>query len=306
MANTPNQIVPTIGTGAVGSAPTGNSDRFVPTLWAKELAENRLSNLVLWPLIDSHYSGEISAYGDILKIPFLAEIDTSDVDTNYVPGTDVDVDSLDATTVDLIIDRYLRKAVGIQDAFKAQGKYEMRQPTERRLSRYLDVAKDVEVYTKMVDGFTNTPVQGSGTSGVLAFADIVDAAAVLDTANVPQTERYIVVNGKGLADLRKVAEFTLYDHVGQSSLVTGMLGIVGHIYGMPVYVTEAITANSDSTPAYDFVMFHKSALVCATQQVPAMEFYRDALKGQDDIIAGELFGVKVLRPDHGVVIKRTA
>lgn len=305
MANTPNQIVPTIGTGAVGASNTGNSDRFVPTLWAKELADNRLDNLVFWPLIDSSYSSEISSYGDTLKIPFLGEV-SGDTTVNYVPGTDVDVDSLDATTIDLIIDRYLRKAVGIQDAFKAQGKYEMRQPAERRLGYWLDVAKDTEVYTKMIDGTTNDTVVASGSGGTLAFEDIVDAAAVLDTNNVPQDGRYIVVNGIGLSDLRKVAEFSLYDHTGQASLVSGMKGIVGHIYGMPVYVTEVINANEDSTPAYEFVMFHKSSLVGATQTVPKMEFYRDALKGQDDIIAGELFGVKVLRPDHIVVIKRTA
>lgn len=305
MANTPMSVTPTQGTGAVGAAATGNMDRFVPTLWAKELAENRLNNLVFWPLVDSRYSGEISAYGDILKIPFLGEVDAWD-GVNYVPGTEVDVDSLDATTVDLIIDQYPRKAVGITDALKAQGKYELRQPAERRLAYYLDTAKDTAVYNALVDGASNTPVTASGTSGTLAFADIVDAAAALDEKNVPQENRVIVVNGRGLSDLRKVAEFSLYDHTGREALVEGQKGIVGHIYGMPVYVTEVIKANTDTTPAFDFLMFHKSALVCATQNVPRTEFYRDALKGQDDIIVSELFGVKMLRPDHAVVIKRTA
>jgi len=72
---------------------------------------------------------------------------------------------------------------------------------------------------------------------------------------------------------------------------------------MPVYVTNAVTVASSK---YQFLMFHKSAIIGATQDVPKVEFYRDALKGQDDLIAGELFGVKVLRPDHGVLIKRTA
>lgn len=273
--------------------------------WAKELAENRLNNLVFWPLVDSRYSGEISAYGDILKIPFLGELSAWD-GTNYVPGTEVDVESLNATTVDLIIDQYPRRAVGITDALKAQGKYELRQPAERRLAYFLDTAKDTAVYNALVAGATTTPVSATGTSGTLAFADIVDAAAALDEGNVPQENRYLVVNGRGLSDLRKVAEFSLYDHTGKTALVEGQKGIVGHIYGMPVYVTEVIGANSDSTPAYDFVMFHKSALVCASQNVPRTEFYRDALKGQDDIIASELFGVKMLRGDHAVVIKRTA
>ena len=74
MANNPMSVTPTRGAGAVGASATGNMDRFVPTLWAKELADNRLNNLVFWPLVDSRYSGEISAYGDVLKIPFLSEL----------------------------------------------------------------------------------------------------------------------------------------------------------------------------------------------------------------------------------------
>lgn len=301
----PNQIQPTINTGAVGSAGTGNSDRLVPELWAKEIAANRVDNLVLWMLIDSRYSSEISNKGDVLHIPFVGEID-DDTDTNYTVGTDVSIDSLDVTSVDLVIDRYIRKGVGVQDALKAQSAYGLRQPAQERLSRFLDRAKDEEVFRKAVAGFTNTPVAASGTNGTLAFEDFVDAAAVLDTKNVPEDDRFIVVNGMGRADLRKIPQFTAYKEVGESGLVKNKNGFVGEIYGMPVYVTNAIKANADVTPAYEFLMFHRSAIIAATQDVPRIEFGRDYKKGQDDMVGSELFGVKVLRPDHGVVITRTA
>lgn len=301
-----NQIQPTINTGAVGSTTTvGFSDRLVPELWAKEIADNRVDNLVLWQLIDSRYSGEIANKGDVLHIPFVGEVDASFA-TNYTVGTDVTIDNLDVTTVDLIIDRYIRHGVGVQDALKAQSAYDLRAPIQARLGRWLDRAKDAEVFKKAVAGFTNTAVTASGTSGTLAFADIVDAAALLDTKNVPEDERFIVVNGMGRADLRKIPEFTAYKEVGESGLVKSKAGFVGEIYGMPVYVTNAIVANTDTTPAYEFLMFHRSAIIGATQTVPKMEFGRDYKKGQDDVVASELFGVKVLRPDHGVVIKRTA
>lgn len=298
----PNQIQPTIGTGAVGSAPTGNSDRLVPEIWAKEIAANRVDNLVLWSLIDSHYSSEISAEGDVLHIPFVGEINDS-TSTNYTVGNEVSIDSLAVTTVDLVIDRYIRKGVGIQDALKAQSAYGLRAPAQERLSRFLDRAKDEEVFKKAVAGFSNTPV-ASGAN--LTFAKIVDAAAVLDTKNVPEDDRFIVVNGMGRADLRKIPEFTAYKEVGESGLVKSKNGFVGEIYNMPVYVTNAVKANSNATPAYEFLMFHRSAIIAATQEVPHIEFGRDYKRGQDDMVGSELFGVKVLRPDHGVVITRTA
>ena len=298
-----NQIQPTIGTGAVGSTTTvGFSERLVPELWAKEIADNRVDNLVLWQLIDSRYSGEIANKGDILHIPFVGEVDASFA-TNFTVGNDVTIDNLDVTTVDLIIDRYIRHGVGVQDALKAQSAYDLRSPIQQRLGRWLDRAKDSEVFKKAVAGFTNTPV---ASGAALTFEKIVDAAAVLDTKNVPEDDRFIVVNGMGRADLRKIPQFTAYKEVGESGLVKSKQGFVGELYGMPVYVTNAIVANTDVTPAYEFLMFHRSAIIGATQTVPKMEFGRDYKKGQDDVVASELFGVKVLRPDHGVVIKRTA
>ena len=295
----PNYVTPTIGTGAVtDSAQTGD---LVPELWAKEIADNRVDNLVLWALIDSRYSGEISQKGDVLHIPFVGEID-DDTSTNASVSTASTIDSLDVTTIDLLIDRYLRKAVGIQDVAAAQSAYELRSPYVTRLGRFLDRGKDEEVMRKAVAGFTHTQA-ASGTGGTLAFADIVDAAAKLDTANVPEGERYIVVNGLGRADLRKIPEFTSYKETGDAGLVKNKTGFVGHIYGMPVYVTEAIKAKSGTL---NFLMFHRSAIIGATQHVPSLESDRDKLLGVDYVVGSELFGVKVLRPDHGVVITRNA
>jgi len=295
----PNYVTPTKGTGAVtDSNATGD---LVPELWAKEIADNRVDNLVLWALIDSRYSGEISQKGDVLHIPFVGEID-DDTTTNASVTSASTIDALDVTTIDLLIDRYLRKAVGIQDVAAAQSAYEMRAPYVQRLGRFLDRGKDEEVYAKMTAGFTGS-VSASGTGGTLAFADIVDAAGVLDSKNVPEDDRYIVVNGLGRADLRKIPEFTAYKETGDSNLVKSKTGFVGTLYGMPVYVTNAIKAQSGN---FKFLMFHRSAVIGASQSVPGLESDRDKLRGVDYVVGSELFGVKVLRPDHGVVISRTA
>lgn len=294
-----NYVQPTIGAQSASDA--ANSGALVPELWAKEIAANRVDNLVLWSLIDSRYSSEIANKGDVLHIPFVGEIDDA-TDTNYTIGTDVTIDSLDVTTVDLLIDRYIRKGVGVQDALKAQSAYDLRAPAQQRLARFLDRAKDEEVFRKAVAGFSNTPI---AAGAALTFANFVDAAAQLDTKNVPEDDRFIVVNGMGRADLRKIPEFTAYKEVGESGLVKSKNGFVGEIYGMPVYVTNAIKSNGDATtPAYEFLMFHRSAIIAATQEVPKIEFGRDYKKGQDDMVGSELFGVKVLRPDHGIVITR--
>lgn len=294
----PNYVTPTIGTGAVGDA--ANTDRLVPEIWAKEIADNRVDNLVLWALVDSRYSTEIKMKGDTLHVPFLSEIEDSTA-TNASVTTASAIDALDATLIDLLIDRYIRKALGVQDVAAAQSAYELRAPYVQRLGRFLDRAKDEEVWRKAVAGFTNT-LAATGNSGAnLAFKDIVSAAAMLDAHTVPEDERVIVVNGYGRADLRQIPEFTSYKETGDAGLVKSKTGFVGHIYGMPVYVTNAVSATATN---YQFLMFHKSAIIGATQSVPSLESDRDKLLGVDYIVGGELFGVKVLRPDHGVIITR--
>ena len=239
--------------------------------------------------------------GDVLHINFVSEID-DDPSTNSSVTTASTIDSLDVTQQDLLIDRYIRKAVGIQDVAKAQSKYEMRSHYIERLGRFFARALDEEVMKKAVDEFEHS-VDASGTSGALTFEDVVDAATKLDSKNVPVSQRAIVVNGVGLGDLRKVEQFTLYSHTGERALVEGERGIVGHIYNMPVYLSEAIKpVNGD----LNFLMFHKEAIIAATQSVPKTETGREKLIGIDFIVGSQLWGVKVLRPDHGVVIKRQA
>lgn len=295
-----NYVTPTIG--AVTANDAANTKALVPEIWAAEIAQNRTDNLVLWALINGQYQGEIGQQGDVLHINFVEEISDS-TDTNSSVTTASTIDSLDVTQTDLLIDRYIRKAVGIQDVAKAQSKYSMRSHYVERLGRFMARGLDEEVMKKAVAGFTGSQ-SASGTGGALTFEDIVDAAAQLDVNNVPESDRYIVVNGVGRADLRKIPEFTSYKETGDKGLVKSTAGFVGHIYGMPVYVTEAIKADTDGD--LNFLMFHREAIIGATQEVPSTESGREKLLGTDYIVGSQLWGVKVLRPDHGVVIKRTA
>jgi len=293
----PNYVTPTIGTGAVSGS--GDEALNVPELWAKEIQENRVNNLVMWALIDGRLSSEISAKGDTLHLNFLDEI-TDDTSVNSAVSG-LTIDGLDTDQVDLLIDRYIRKVLGVQDVLKAQSAYEFRAPYTQRLGRYLDRALDEEVMRKAVAGAGSTVTVTGNTNTTLAFADVVNAAAALDAANVPLDGRALVINGYGLGDLRQVPEFTAYKETGEAGLVKGTVGLVGEIYGMKVYVSNAVTTASG---AYNFLMFHKSAVIAAMQSVPSFESDRDKVNGIDFIAGAQLWGVKVLRADHIVKITR--
>lgn len=297
----PNYLTPTIGTGGVSGS--GHESLNVPKIWAKELQENRVNNLVMWALIDSTVSSEISQKGDVLHLNVMDEITDSTATNTAVSG--LTVDGLDTSQVDLLIDRYIRKVLGVQDVLKAQSTYDYRKPHTERLGRFLDRALDEEVMRKAIAGAANTVTVTGNSNTTIAFADIVKAAATLDAANVPVDQRAIVINGYGLGDLRRVAEFTLHSATGETGLVETKTGLVGSIYGMPVYISNAVTeSGTPGSKVYNFLMFHKSAIVGATQNVPSFEADRDKVNGVDFIAGAELFGVKVVRPDHIVKITR--
>lgn len=253
----------------------------------------------MWSLIDGRYTSEISQKGDTLHINFMDEISDDTSSNSAVSG--LTIDGLDTDQVDLLIDRYIRKVLGVQDVLKAQSAYEFRAPYTARLGRYLDRALDEEVMRKAVADAGSTIAVTGNTNTTLAFADVVKACAILDAANVPQEGRSMVVNGYGLGDLRQVPEFTAFKETGEAGLVKTATGLVGEIYGIKVYVTNAVT-NDDG--AYNFLLLQKSAIIGATQSVPSFESDRDKVNGIDFIAGAELFGVKVLRADHIVKITR--
>ena len=292
-----NYVTPTIGTGAVSGS--GDEALNIPELWAKEIQENRVNNLVMWALIDGRLSSEISQKGDTLHLNFLDEI-TDDTSVNSAVSG-LTIDGLDTDQIDLIIDRYIRKVLGVHDVLKAQSAYEFRAPYTARLGRYLDRALDEEVMRKAVAGAGKTITVTGNTNKTLAFADVVNAAAELDAANVPIEGRAIVINGYGLGDLRQVPEFTAFKETGESGLVKGVTGLVGEIYGMNVYVSNAVSTTGGN---YNFLMLHRSAVIGAVQSVPSFESDRDKVDGIDFIAGAQLWGVKVLRADHIVKITR--
>lgn len=290
-----NYVTPTKDSGAVDGTPA--TKPFVPQIWAPEVEKNRTDNLVLWDFIDHSNLGEAVQYGDTIHVPFMDEID-ADVNTNTTTdGTATAIDGIKTRYVDVLIDRYLRKPVGVQDVAKAQSKYEFRALYVERLGRWIAKAHDTEVINK-IQAESGILKQKTAAAGQLAYSDIVDALGLLDAANVPEDNRALFVNGKVRATLRKIPEFTSYASVGEKGIVKTQHGLVGEIFGMPVYVTNVIKQKGSKDVAY---VMHKSA-VKGLAQFTQTEDGRDKIQGVDYVVGSTLFGAKVIRPDHVVEI----
>jgi N4-gp56 family major capsid protein len=270
---------------------------FIPEVWAADVLMARRNKLVMANLVDHQYE-EALTYGDTVHITSIAEM-TADAIT---PGTALVPVAPTETEQTLVIDQYYGKAIEIQDMLKRQSKYDLRRPYADVIGFALANAIDGSLLAQ----FANVAAGNKQTAVAnLTFNGIVDAHSLLDKANVPQDDRFLVVNWAGLADLRKLAEFTTYEKTGVEANVEKQMGIVGTIYGAPVYLTNAVKSNTDAgTPNYQMLLLHKSAFAIAIQQDIEMESDRDILKKSDLLSGSCLWGVKTVRNDHAVVIRR--
>lgn len=270
---------------------------FIPEVWAREVQMARRDKLIMANLVDHQYESDIQ-YGDTVHITSIAEM-TADAIT---PGTALTPVAPTETEQTLVIDQYYGKAIELQDMLKRQSRVELMKP-------YADVIGFA--LAKAIDGsllaqFANVASAHKRTAvATLTFDEIVEAHGMLDQDNVPQEDRVLAVNWAGLQDLRKLDEFRTNSETGEVGVVERKMGIVGTIYGSPVVLTNAVKTNTDSgTPNYQFLLFHKSAFAIAVQQDVEMESDRDILKKADLLSGSCLWGVKTVRSDHAVVIRR--
>lgn len=273
---------------------------FIPEVWAKDIMENRRKKLVALKLIDHQWESQVLNQGDTVHITSIAPLTASAITPGspIVPVANTEVEQT------LVIDQYYGVGVEIQDMLKKQSAYDLRAPYVSEISYALAKAIDTDLLAE----WTNAATANKQTAVAnLTFNGIVDAHSLLDAADVPQDGRALVVNALGLADLRKLAEFTMYDKTGKAGLVSNDAddanpGLVGTIYGAPVYMTNQVAVAGGSAKN---LLIHRSAIAVAVQIKPEVEYDRDILKKTDIITGSALWGVKTVRPDSMVVLQRT-
>jgi N4-gp56 family major capsid protein len=115
---------------------------------------------------------------------------------------------------------------------------------------------------------------GSDTSGVgtaIALDDIAKAREKLNRANVPQSDRYMVIPPEQERVLIGLDNFRNADKYGSREAL--LQGEIGQIYGFRVLVHNGLNAN-------EALAYHKSACAVAVQQEVRFETNRSSLKLQ--------------------------
>lgn len=286
------------------------SGNFIPEIWSGKLIENFYDATVLSAISNTDYEGEIRRMGDTVNIRTQPNITIRE----YVKGQNLVVENPDSPKLQLLIDKGEYFSCIEDDIDRVQSDVKLMDMWSKDASEQMKVKIDQRVLTDMLPdiaaankgatagqqsaafnlGTTGSPltVTKDGASATTPVVDlIVDMGTVLDEANVPESDRYLVIPAR-MAGLIKKSELKDASLTGDSTspVRNGRLGMIDRF---TLYVSHNLSVSSGKT---SIIAGHKMGFTFASQMTE-METLR-AQSTFGNIVRGlQVYGYKVVKPE---------
>ena len=280
---------------------TGN---FIPEIWSGKLIENFYDATVLAAISNTDYEGEIRSMGDTVNIRTTPEITIQ----TYVKGQTLAVENPDKTKLQLIIDKgeyfacveddvdQVQTDIALMDMWSKDASERMKIKIDQRV--LTDLLTDVHASNK---GQTAGAISGNidlgvaGTPEALTTSNvigkIVDMGTVLDEANCPEQNRFLVIPAK-MAGLIKQSDLKDASITGDGSspLRNGRLGMIDRF---TVYVSHNLKKSGSE---FSVIAGHTMGFTFASQMTN-METIRSETTFGNIIRGLQVYGYKVVKPE---------
>lgn len=270
----------------------GDLAGITPELWAAAFYPTLLEKLPFNDSVSRDYEGTISALGDIVNINEFPQFDEAD---EILEDERANADGVTAATTQLVINKQLVKDYIITKRAAAQSLDAGN--ALRDLAMHAILKKMQKVIIAEVAPSASAPdhaiAYDSGTT--LALADILEAKELLDTQDVEESGRVMIVGAAQQNDLFNITGFTSRDYspnanvMSEGAIRTPILGFNFK------WTTEA--ANTSH-------FFHPLFLQMAVQQSPDVKVYDlggDGKRAQR-VNMDVLFGVKQVSSKRVVTV----
>jgi len=288
------------------------SGNFIPEIWSGKLIENFYDATVLSAISNTDYEGEIRQYGDTVNIRTTPEITIRD----YVKGQTLTVENPDKPKLQLLIDKGEYFACVEDDVDKVQSDINLMDTWSKDASERMKIKIDQRVLTDILPdvastnkgatagaisasfnlGVTTAPltVTKDGASSTTSVIDLlVDIGTVLDEANAPEQNRFVVIPAKmaGLIKKSELKDASLTGD-GTSILRNGRLGMIDRL---TVYVSHNLKrASVGGATEYSLIAGHKMGFTFASQMTNMETIRAESTFG--NIIRGlQVYGYKVVK-----------
>ena len=289
----------------VSSGRPNYSGNFIPEIWSGKLIENFYDATVLAAIANTDYEGEIKSMGDTVNIRTTPEITIK----SYVKGQTLQVENPDKPKLQLVIDKGEYFACIEDDVDKVQSDIALMDTWSKDASERMKIKIDQRVLTDLLPdvaatnkgatagrisgninlGTTAAPVAISKTT-VLDY--IVDIGTVLDEANAPEGNRFIIIPAK-MAGMIKKSDLKDASLTGDSVSVlrNGRLGMIDRF---TVYMSHNLKV--DTGGKFNLIAGHKMGFTFASQMTEMETIRSESTFG--NIIRGlQVYGYKVVKPE---------
>ena len=301
-----------LGTNGQGITEAAN---FIPELWSDEVIAGYKKNLVLGNLVTKiNHSGK---KGDTIHIPapVRGSANAKVADTQVVLQGDTH------GTVNLSINKHYEYSVVIEDIAEVQALSSLRRFYTDDAGYALATQVDNDIFA-LTEGLQGGTVGGTGTSlyekaviggdgttdfvgGTSNASDITDAGIRamilrLDNADVPMSDRCMVIPPIAMNDMLGINRFTEQQFIGDGNAIK--TGKIGSIYGIDVFVSSncPTVSTTNSVSVRIGVMLHKDAIALVEQMgVRSQTQYKQEYLG-DLFTSDTLYGVGELRNLSGI------
>ena len=271
-------------------ATTTTAAKFIPAVWSKDLIIARESVLVMANLCQRH-DVDVASFGDIIHIPLVSNLTGGDIST---ATGQLDAEAPTETEVTITINKWKGVRMKVLDIVLAQSKYDFRRLYSEKMGYRLgqileqDLTALGATFTANVGTYQTDPTD----------ANFRLAVQKLDDARVPFEDRHLVIKPAVKNVLLGIDKFIRYDATGEAKLVN-VGKVPGEIYGVMTHVSPEVYVATSNTSN---MMFHKSAIGLAMQKDIKVENFA-RVGWLDDFGASELYGLALLRNDHGVEVR---
>lgn len=266
---------------------------FKPEVWSAVLLSSLKKALVFGGVVNRNYEGEISEFGDTVRINSVSRPTIA----TYTPNsTSISPETLTTASRSLLIDQAKYFAFEVDDVDARQVRGDLI-PEAMSESAYGlgDVADQflAGLYTGVDSGNNLETVGVKTTEPTDAYDDIlVPLKVVLDESNVPTEARWVVIppwmHGRLLRDDR----FIRADASGMAA--ASVTGEVGRAAGFRVLVSNNCP---NPTEDHNVVIAGYPGAITFAQQISKVEAYRPENSFSDAIKGLHLYGAKLVRPD---------
>lgn len=304
------------------------SGTFIPTVWSAKLNAKFYKASVYGEIANTDWQGEISGMGDKVVINTAPTITVSP----YTAGTNLTYQVPTPDTVELLIDKGFYFAFQINDVLAYQAKPDLMDMFAADAAEQMRIKIDSTV---LYNTFTQAAAANKGaTAGAQSGSynlgtdaspitltatnvvqKVLELASVLDEQNVPDSDRWLIIDPATRALLFQSDLAKVYATGDDTSPVRN--GKIGMIDRFTVYVSNnlpkgtagtatpwvsgdgsenSVTTSGTVAKRKAIIAGHKSALTFASQ-VTKMETVRNPNDFGDYIRSLNVFGYKVVRPE---------